>query len=120
MKTTNMTTLPLKSISHSRPPVTYHYSLLTVLLFALACIGLWPAPKAFGVSPAPDGGYANGNTAEGANALFSLTTGVNNTAVGFDALFHTTTGSYNTATGEQTLYLNVTGIYNGHRLSSAL
>ena len=32
------------------------------------------------VSPAPDGGYPNNNTAEGTDALFNLTTGVGNTA----------------------------------------
>ena len=32
------------------------------------------------VSPAPDGGYPNSNTAEGTDALFNLTTGVGNTA----------------------------------------
>jgi hypothetical protein len=40
---------------------------------ALACFGLLPQTQA--VSPAPDGGYPGGNTAEGQNALFSLTTG---------------------------------------------
>src|SRR2546423_1355105 len=33
------------------------------------------APKILAVSPPPDGGYPGGNTAEGQNALFSLTTG---------------------------------------------
>jgi trimeric autotransporter adhesin len=72
-----------------------------VLLIPLALAGfaLLPAPKAFGVSPAPDGGYPNQNTAEGANALVSLTTGVNNTAIGFDALLSNTTGPNNTAEG---------------------
>ena len=41
------------------------------------------------VSPAPDGGYPNGNTAEGLNALFSLTTGALNTALGGAALYFT-------------------------------
>jgi hypothetical protein len=38
------------------------------------------------VVPAPDGGYAGGNTAEGSSALLSLTTGTFNTAVGFLSL----------------------------------
>jgi len=42
-------------------------------VFALACFALLPGAQA--VSPPPDGGYAGGNTAEGQNALFSLTTG---------------------------------------------
>ena len=33
------------------------------------------SPTARAVTPAPDGGYPNNNTAEGDNALFSLTTG---------------------------------------------
>jgi hypothetical protein len=37
----------------------------------LACFGLSPTAQA--VSPAPDGGYPGGNTAEGQNALFSRT-----------------------------------------------
>ena len=49
------------------------------------------------VLPPPDGGYANDNTAEGQDALFSLTSGFNNTAVGFFALYDNTTGYYNTA-----------------------
>jgi hypothetical protein len=44
-----------------------------VTAFALACFALLPGAQA--VSPPPDGGYAGGNTAEGRNALFSLTTG---------------------------------------------
>ena len=41
--------------------------------FALACFAL--APLAWAVDPPPDGGYPNANTAEGEDALFSLTTG---------------------------------------------
>src|SRR5207249_626255 len=67
---------------------------------ALACFALLAAPNAFGVTPAPDGGYANENTAEGSDALFSLTTGVNNTAIGFEALYYNTTGNHNTANGD--------------------
>ena len=80
--------------------------LLTAL--ALACFGLSPAPKAFGVSPKPDGGYPNQNTAEGDNALFSLTTGFDNTAIGYLALF-SNTSSDNTATGAVALFSNTTG-----------
>jgi hypothetical protein len=80
------------------------------LLIPLACFAL--LPMAFAVSPAPDGGYANGNTAEGTNALFSLTTGVNNTATGFDALFRNTIGNSNTATGFEALARNTTASGN--------
>src|SRR2546423_304957 len=72
---------------------------------ALACFALSPTGQAAGgLHPPPDGGYAGGNTAEGDNALFSLTTGVNNTAMGFQALFSNTTGSQSTAVGSQALY----------------
>jgi hypothetical protein len=85
---------------------------LLFIVLALCCFAFSPAPKAFGVTPAPDGGYPNGNTAEGQNALFSLTSGINNTAVGFDALNHNTTGTYNTADGYEALLSNTTGRSN--------
>ena len=64
------------------------------------------APKAFGVSPPPDGGYPGGNTAEGQNALLSRTTGGSNTAVGWFSLKSNTIGGYNTAIGAGALLLN--------------
>jgi hypothetical protein len=75
---------------------------LIPLLFG--CFALSPAAQA--VVPAPDGGYPNGNTAEGQNALLSLTTGINNTAVGFFSLKSDLTGSYNTAIGPGALFAN--------------
>jgi hypothetical protein len=59
----------------------------------LVCFVLSPTPKPFGVTPAPGGGYANGNTAEGANAVFRLTSGTGNTAFGNEALLYNNTGS---------------------------
>ena len=41
---------------------------LFTFIAAAACSALLPA--AFAVDPPPDGGYPNGNTAEGTNALF--------------------------------------------------
>ena len=70
----------------------------------LACFGL--APKIQAVTPPPDGGYPNGNTAEGQNALLSLTTGGYNTAVGFLSLAVNTTNNFNTAVGAGTLLAN--------------
>jgi hypothetical protein len=76
---------------------------LTVLLFlCLAGVG----PKAEAVVPPPDGGYPGGNTAEGQNALLSLTTGGFNTAVGFFSLRTDTTGAFNTALGAGALFAN--------------
>lgn len=64
------------------------------------------SPIAVAVSPAPDGGYPGGNTAEGQNALRSLTSGTYNTSVGFLSLFSDTTGAFNTALGAGALLGN--------------
>jgi Chaperone of endosialidase len=85
--------------------------IFTTVLLALGFFAVRPAPNAFGVTPAPDGGYANGNTAEGQNALFSLTTGVYNTANGYAALYHNI-GNANTATGFDALSSNTVGHNN--------
>ncbi len=135
--TKNMTTLPLKE---SLAPATAGYAFLLIAL-TFACFALSPTARA--VDPPPDGGYPNGNTAEGDGALASVTIGGNNTAVGFQALFNDTsggfnnsgadgntaigfdalfsnkTGSGNTATGDFALYLN-TGFYNTATGSQAL
>ena len=64
-------------------------------------------PPATAVVPPPDGWYPGFNTAEGQNALSSLTTGVANTANGWFSLFSNTDGSYNTAVGAGTLLFNM-------------
>ena len=64
------------------------------------------SPTAQAVVPPPDGGYPNFNTAEGQNALFSLSTGSGNTAVGWSSLFSNAVGSFNTATGAGSLLSN--------------
>ena len=86
----------------------------------LVCLGLWPAPNTFGVTPAPDGGYPGGNTAEGTNALFSLTSGIWNTALGFEALNNDTIGKNNTATGIRALVSDNSGSNNTANGVSAL
>jgi Chaperone of endosialidase len=73
----------------------------------LACLALLPIAQA--VVPPPDGGYANENTAEGTQALFSLTTGSDNTATGFQALYSNTEGVKNVAIGAKALLFNTTG-----------
>jgi hypothetical protein len=85
---------------------------LFLIPLVLVCFGLSPAPNAFGVNPPPDGGYPGNNTAEGDDALFSLTTGTENTALGFGALYSNTTGDSNTATGSLALLSNTTGVRN--------
>jgi hypothetical protein len=99
MKTPN-----IKSIGRS--PWRVGYLLITL---ALAWFALSPTPNAFGVSPAPDGGYAGNNTAEGSQALFYLTSGIDNTGLGFQALYHNTTGNFNTAVGFRSIINNRTG-----------
>src|SRR6266481_5538130 len=98
-----VTLLPIKH-SISCPPL-----LRVFILIALFGLALSPMQA---VSPAPDGGYLNANTAEGNFALQNLTTGSSNTGLGNGALFSDTTGSENTATGRGALFRNTTGFQN--------
>jgi hypothetical protein len=82
---------------------TTHLVLLSLLTVSSAALA---------VDPPPDGGYANRTTAEGEDALFSLTTGADNTAIGFHALHDTATGYSNTALGSQVLQAMIDGAYN--------
>ena len=84
------------------------------LLIPVAILSAWFAlsPGARAVTPAPDGGYPNANTAEGTDALLNLKTGFGNTAVGFRALFSNTDGYGNTASGFAALSTNTTGFGN--------
>jgi hypothetical protein len=132
METKNITTLHSRK-SIDRSPLRLGFLLIPLVL---GCFALLPTPNAFGVTPAPDGGYFNGNTAEGTNALDNLTSGVNNTALGNSTLSSDTIGSYNTATGfqalrsntannntadgHQALFSNTTGISNTATGSQAL
>src|SRR6266550_1116631 len=102
------TTTPLARDSINRSPLRYGIFLIPV---ALAWFAFSPTAQAQ-LSPAPDGGYPNDNTAEGTDALFSNTTGSENTANGFQALFSNTTGDSNTATGSEALPANTTGVRN--------
>ena len=70
-------------------------------VFALVCVAF--VRNAQAVDPPPDGGYPGGNTAEGASALFSLTSGTYNTAVGVFSLRSDTAGNFNTAIGAGTV-----------------
>jgi len=76
----------------------------------LACFVLSPTARA--VDPPPDGGYPNQNTAEGEDALFSLSEGSNNTAIGYRAMYSDTRGFGNTAIGFSALYSNALGAAN--------
>jgi hypothetical protein len=77
---------------------------LSLIALLLACFVV--VQRTGAVSPAPDGGYPGGNTAEGQDALLNLTTGGVNTAVGFKALKSNITGQLNTALGAGTLLSN--------------
>jgi Chaperone of endosialidase len=70
----------------------------------LSCFAVSPLAQA--VTPAPDGSYPGFNTAEGFDALLSLTSGTFDTALGVNALKLDTTASFNTAVGAQALLHN--------------
>jgi hypothetical protein len=95
--TFSRTTLPVRNLSSQRLGYIFFIVILAFSRPALA------------VTPAPDGGYPNYNTAEGDDALFSLTTGQGNTALGNAALYFNTSGYFNTATGWDALAQNVGG-----------
>jgi hypothetical protein len=76
----------------------------TAILLTLGCFAFLSQMQA--VIPAPDGCYPGFTTAEGCNALQSLTTGAGNTGVGWRPLFLNTTGNFNTAVGAGALILN--------------
>ena len=72
--------------------------------FALACFAHSQTARA--VTPAPDGGYPGGNTAEGQAALLSLTSGGYNTGIGYLSLGSINTNSFNTGVGAGALLTN--------------
>ena len=74
------------------------------LLVTLALCAFPFAQRTQAVNPPPDGGYPGGNTAEGQQALLSLTTGTYNTAVGWFSLKTNITGNFNTASGAGALF----------------
>jgi hypothetical protein len=78
--------------------------MFTAILMVVGCLAFVSQMQA--VTPPPDGCYPNFTTAEGCNALQSLTTGAGNTGVGWFALFGTSTGSFNTGIGGGALVLN--------------
>jgi Chaperone of endosialidase len=77
-------------------------TLLLVILLAIVCF----ASRTEALDPPPDGGYPGGNTAEGQEALASLTSGDFNTAVGFFSLVTTDTNDFNTGIGAGALFAN--------------
>src|SRR5947199_9010393 len=104
-------TLPVpNSISRSALRRSFPVVLLALVLASFALPQTGPA-----VTPAPDGGYPNRNTAEGTDALFSWPTTTSdgeNTAIGFDALHQDNNGTNNTATDSFALFNNRSGSFN--------
>jgi hypothetical protein len=89
-------------------PKLNHMKIRTVtsfIMLMLVCLAVYE-PNSHAVSPPPDGGYPGGNTAEGQNALLSLTTGTYNTAFGLYSLLSDSTGKFNTGVGAGTLLVN--------------
>jgi hypothetical protein len=96
----------------------------TTFLIALALFGFAMLPKAQAIVPPPDGGYPGFNTAEGQNALFSLTTATGNVGVGWASLYSDAEGNFNTAIGTGALLFNTaeqnTGTGAGALLSNTI
>ncbi len=96
------TTIPPVRNSTSPSPLRLGLTLITLLF---GCFALAPIARA--VMPPPDGGYTGQNTAEGHQALLSLTTGQHNTADGYRTLYRNTVGNDNTAIGFEALFDNI-------------
>ena len=94
----------MKPLVQIKQPVPHLRGSALLISLVLACFAF--PQRAPAVVPAPDGGYPGFKTAEGQNALFSLTTGSANTAVGWFSLFSDTEGRFNTATGAGALLFN--------------
>jgi len=88
-------------IKGENSPMQNRHIIFGAILSALAFL-----PGVQAVVPPPDGCYPNFTTAEGCNALGSLTTGAGNTGVGWYSLFSNTTGNFNTGVGAGALALN--------------
>src|SRR5262249_42429553 len=99
-------TQPIKNLMKCSP-LRHAFVVIAITGFALLQKAQAQLP-----SPSPDGGYPNGNTAEGDFALTKVTTGDHNTALGNGALFGNTTGFENAATGAGALLNNTTGFHN--------
>ena len=83
---------------------TKYLAIPFVLTFA--SLAFLPDMQAAYGGPSPDGCYPGFTTAEGCNALNSLSTGAGNTGLGWYSLFFDTAGNYNTGVGAGTLVLN--------------
>jgi len=93
-----------------------------MILFGLVCFGL--PQRAQAVGPAPDGGYAGGNTAEGHTDLLIPTVRSYNTAIGLFSPSSHTGGNFSSAIGVGAFLANIsaenTGAGAGVHLSDIL
>src|SRR4029450_4462729 len=83
-------TTAVHGILDGTTPSRYRRTVLTVIVMMT---GLFLFVSSEAGTPPPDGGNANGNTAEGTLALFSNTNGNANTAIGVGALYKNPTGT---------------------------
>jgi hypothetical protein len=86
-------------------------SIFAAILSALVCFALLPKVQATPAPETPDPGAVGGslNTADGSNALGSVSTGAANSAFGWFSLVSDTDASFNTAVGAGTLLFNNAG-----------
>jgi hypothetical protein len=89
--------------------VTKRFAARIVIVLGLTITLFASSPLARAVDPPPGGGYGNGNTALGTDALFSLTDGSSNTAIGEEGMYNNTGGTENTAVGDHALFSNTLG-----------
>ncbi|PYL83162.1 MAG: hypothetical protein DMF21_00195 [Verrucomicrobia bacterium] len=97
-------------LNHMRSLIKFKTTAPLFIPLMLVCFA--PSPTAQGQTPTPDMAVLGFNTADGLNALTSVTSGIYNSAFGFSALKADTTGSYNTAVGGQALKFLTTGTQN--------
>ncbi len=77
---------------------------IIAVLSVLVSLALLPIAQAAPAPNTPDpGGKPVSNTADGQNALLSITTGIHNSAFGFDALLSNSISKFNTAVGSVAL-----------------
>ena len=76
-----------------------------LILIVVGGLALCPLPQQVRAQDT-ESALPNGNTADGENALLSLTTGFYNAAFGFDALLLNSTGNFNTGIGAGALLTN--------------
>src|SRR5262249_54962872 len=96
-----------KLVSCGRDPARSLPSRRGFLLIPLVLASLALSPQVQSAVETPDPGpLPVSNTADGQNALLSLTTGTFNSAFGFDALLLNTDASFNTGIGAGALLVN--------------